>query len=121
MNLAQAVEKLRPAILDEQEPNLEMLKCMAVLVELHHAEYANYGSSDFDEDNLKWAEYLLKKAKQNGWFSLCIKHGLLDKRYKLWPRHNDTYPPPKPIETKGDGSSVRTISGGAFEQNRRKH
>ncbi len=44
MNLDQAVEKTRSAILNSQEPDLEMLKCMAELAELNHAEYAKYGN-----------------------------------------------------------------------------
>ena len=62
MNLAQAVEKFRPAILNEQEPDIETLKCMAELVELNYYEWSKV--PDNDEANQKWADFLLKMAKQ---------------------------------------------------------
>ena len=120
MTLAQAVEKIRPVILKQQAPDLEMLKCMVELVELNHAEYAKYGDPDQDNANLDWSEFLLKQAKLCGWFRLCIKNGLLPERYIHWPEHN-YIKLPKLKETKDKNNSVRTISGGAFEQKRRKH
>jgi hypothetical protein len=120
MTLAQAVEKIRPAVLKQQAPDLEMLKCMAELIELNHAEYAKYGDPEQDMANLDWSEYLLKQAKLSGWFRLCIKHGLLTEKYIHWP-NQDWIKQPKLKEIKDKSNSVRTISGGAFEQKRRKH
>jgi len=119
MTLAQAVEKIRPAVLKQQVPDLEMLKCMAELVELNHAEYAKYGDPEQDMANLDWSEYLLKQAKLSGWFRLCIKQGLLTEKYIHWP-NQDWIKQPKLKEIKDKSKSVRTLSGGAFERNRRK-
>jgi len=118
MNLAQAVERFRPAILNEQEADIETLKCMAELVELNYYEWSKL--PDNDEANQKWADFLLKMAKQRGWFRLFIKHGFLPKSYIHWPNQN-LFKQSKVKESKGDSSSVRTISGGAVEQKRRKH
>ena len=118
MNLAQAVEKIRPAVLNKIKPDIDTLKCMAELVELNHLEWAKVPNND--EVNQKWADFLLANAKKLGWFRLCIKHGFLTERYIHWPNHN-WITQPKLKEAKGESQSVRTVSGGAFEQKRRKH
>ncbi len=115
--LAQVVEKFRPSILQELEPDLNTLKLMAELVELSHLEWSKV--PDNDEASQKWADYLLKIAKRRGWFWLCVKNKILPERYLHWPEHNYTKPP-KIKESKDKSTSVKTILGGGFETKRRK-
>lgn len=111
-NLSDSPISLYPGLLVGQ------LVFMAELVELNHLEWSKV--PDNDETNQKWADLLLAKAKQLGWFRLCIKHRFLTEKYIHWPNHN-WVKQPKLKEVKGESQSVRTISGGAFEQKRRKH
>jgi len=84
------------------------------------SEWAKFQGPSFDKANQEWVVFLLKRAKQRGWFRLCIKHGLLAERYRHWPDHN-FIKQPKVKVAEGESSSVRTISGGALEQKRYKH
>jgi len=118
MTLVQAVEKIHPAVLIKKKPDIDVLKCMAELVELNHLEWSKV--PDNDEANQKLADLLLARAKRLGWFRLCIKHGFLTESYIHWPNHN-WVKQPKLKEAKDESQSVRTVSGGAFEQKRRKH
>ncbi len=122
MNLAEAIKKTREALLvaiqDEQRPSLETLKCFAELIELNDREWLKIPENDATSQ--KEAEFWFKKAKPLGWFRLCVEHGLLPENYIRWPKHN-CFRPPKLKEAKKGSQSVQTVSGGAFEQNRRKH
>ena len=118
MTLAQVVDKVRKPIMDAVQPDLEMLKCFAQMVELNYFEWSKIPDNDLG--NQKWADFLIPKAKQQGWIRLCVEHQLLRENWLKWPHHNVLYPP-RLKATKEGGKSLRTIPGGAIEQNRRKH
>jgi hypothetical protein len=116
--LAEAVTHVREPLLNESIPTLELLEAFAAMIELNDQEYCNVPNNDVETQ--KWAELLMKRGKGQGWFRRCIESGLLPEYYKRWPHHNALIPMElKPA--KFPRKSVTTISGGAFEQNRRKH
>ena len=62
MNLAETVEQVRKAIIDEAVPDMEILRNVAHLLELNDFEYSQIPNND--DASQRWAEFLLKKAKQ---------------------------------------------------------
>lgn len=119
MTLAEAVGKLRMPILEKQPPDLEMLKIFVEMVELSHAEWEKV--PDNDRPNQDWADCLAKKAKAQGWFTQCVKAGILAENWLKWPDHNVVWPEKLYKPERGLGKSVHPVPGGAIEQNRRKH
>jgi hypothetical protein len=119
MTLAEAVKRLRlPILVDGREPTAKMLKDFVQMLALENDEWQKV--PDNDAKNQKWARYLTSKAKQQGWIRRCVKQGLLSKSWNNWPRHNDLFSQAE-IDARYQGASVRSVSAGAFEQNRRKH
>jgi hypothetical protein len=119
MTLVEAVEKLRKPILENQPPDVELLKAFAAMLELSDLEWLKVPDNDLD--NQKWAEYLAKKAKPQGWFTQCVRNGILPENWLKWPNHNAVWPERLYKPERGTGKSVHTVPGGAVEQNRRKH
>ena len=118
MTLAEAVSKLRQPILNNAQPDCEMLKIFVEMVELNYSEWAKMPNND--KDSQKWADFLKNRARQQGWVRKAIKAGVLPEVWLQWPPWAVT-----PVEAyrpeRGAGKSVTMVSGGAFEQNRRKH
>jgi hypothetical protein len=119
MRLAEAVERLRRPILENQPPDREMLKVFAEMVELSHLEWSK--APDNDRANQNWADYLAKKAKSQGWFTQCVRAGILAKNWLTWPNHKVVWPEKLYKPEHGTGRSIHSVPGGAVEQNRRKH
>jgi hypothetical protein len=118
LTLVQAVRLVRKPLLEDTSPTVELLRAFVTMVKLNDLEWSKVPSNDVDTQ--KWAEHLMKLAKRQGWFSQCVQTGLLPEAYRRWPNHVTTYPP-KLKPAKFPRKSVMTITGGAFEQNRRKH
>ncbi len=118
MTLAESVKKLRWPILEGRPPSLKMLKEFVQLLELEYHEWSKVPDNDLKSQ--RWAGYLTSKAKQQGWIRQCVNQGLLSKNWNDWPRHNYTFTQEE-IDARYRGTSVWSVSAGAFERNRRKH
>ena len=117
MTLAEAVKKLWWPILERRTPSLKMLKEFVEMLKLEHYEWSKVPDNDLK--NQQRAGYLASKAKQQGWIRQCVNQGLLPKNWNNWPRHNHELTQEE-IDARCLGTSVWSVSGGAFERNRRK-
>jgi len=118
MTLVEAVRIVRQPILDGVAPDLELLMGFAQMVELNHL--AAPKAPDGDGNSRMWAEWLIPKAKEQGWIGLCVERKLLPPAWLKWPHHNNTSLP-KLKAVKANGKRGRAVRGGAIKQNRRKH
>ena len=118
MTLVEAVRIVRQPILEGIAPDPELLRGFAQMVELHHLESPK--AQNGDGNSRMWAEWLIPKAKEQGWIDLCVARNLLPPAWLKWPHHNNTSPPElKGVKTRSKG--LRGAPGGAMKQNRRKH
>jgi hypothetical protein len=95
-----------------------MLKQFVQMAELEYFEWSKVPDNDLK--NQRWAGYLISKARQQGWIRRCVNQGLLPNSWNNWPKHNHAFTQEE-IDARFQGTSVWSISAGAFERNRRKH
>ena len=118
MTLVEAVRIVRQPVLEGIEPDRELLLGFAQMVELHHRE--SPPAAPGEGNSRMWAQWLIAKAKEQGWIDLCVARKLLPPAWLKWPHHNNTSLP-KLNAVKAASRSLRGTRGGVIKQNRRKH